>query len=178
MQLETQRLIIREYKESDIDAVFAYGGNAENMFYMYIGMQTYEDEKNFVKETMQNSTKTPRTDYSLLLTEKTTGKVIGGMGLMLNSELNQAELGYVLHKDYWGKGYATEAAKKFVQFGFKTLNLHRIYAKCDSENYASYHIMEKLNMRREGNSISCRLRWQTNQWADDYTYAILAEEYK
>lgn len=58
------------------------------------------------------------------------------MGLFLGDDGQQAELGYTINKAFWGKGYASEAAKGMLQFGFMNLNLHRISARCDSMNTA------------------------------------------
>ena len=74
------------------------------------------------------------------------------------------------------KGYASEAAKEIIRFGFEDLNLHRIFATCDPNNIGSAKVLEKIGMKREG-----RLRqhkWRKGEWRDSFLYSILEQEYK
>ena len=74
-----------------------------------------------------------------------------------------------------GQGYATEAARALVSFGFGTLRLHRVFATCDVRNVASARVLEKVGMRREGH---CRGdKWVRGQWRDSYIYAMLEDEW-
>lgn len=80
-----------------------------------------------------------------------TGKLIGTCGFTsFNCTHDKAEVGYVLHPDYWGRGIATEALRKVIDYGFEKLNLHRIEAKFMKENERSLHVMEKVGMIFEG----------------------------
>ncbi len=86
-----------------------------------------------------------------------------------------AEIGYCLRRDAWGKGIGTKVASLLLRFGFSDLSLHRITAKCDTENHASYRIMEKNGMQREG-----VLREEKNirgKWRNSYIYSILEHEW-
>lgn len=85
------------------------------------------------------------------------------------------EIGWVFHPAYHGQGYATEAARALLHYGFEELQSHRIIATCQPENSASYRVMEKIGMRREGHFRKCIYR-QDNLWWDEYFYAILEEE--
>jgi ribosomal-protein-alanine N-acetyltransferase len=80
-------------------------------------------------------------------------------------------MGYALHPDYWGKGYATEAAQAIVNFGFKHLKMHRIWATCDVKNKASEKILKKCGMKKEGRLRSHMLLH--GHWRTSYLYAIL-----
>ena len=75
---------------------------------------------------------------------KSTQKLIGVIELKIEKKFNNAELGYWVTKEYWNKGYCTEAAEAMLKYGFETLNLHRIYASYFSRNPASGKVMEKL----------------------------------
>ena len=81
-----------------------------------------------------------------------------------------------MHPISQGKGYATEAANALLWYGFETLQAHRIIATCQPENPASYRVMEKIGMNREGHFRKCNYRGQ-NIWWDEYFYAILDEEW-
>ena len=84
--------------------------------------------------------------------------------------------GYCLNRDYWGHGYATEAAQAVISFGFEQLGLHRIFAICDPCNVASWRVLARAGMRREGHLLEDR--WQKGQWRDSYLYAILEREWE
>ena len=87
----------------------------------------------------------------------------------------RAEIGYCIRRENWGKGIATEVAGGLIRYGFSDLKMHRIEAKCDPDNIASYIVMEKNGMQREG-----ILRQDKNirgEWRDSYIYSILSHEW-
>jgi [ribosomal protein S5]-alanine N-acetyltransferase len=95
---------------------------------------------------------------------------------MESGDPRQANIGYEIAPGYWGEGYASEAARVVVAFGFGELRLHRIWARCVAENVASYRVLEKTGMRREG-----RLReeeWMKGRWWDTLVYGILDHEWR
>jgi [ribosomal protein S5]-alanine N-acetyltransferase len=90
---------------------------------------------------------------------------------MAMAHAQEAELGYELHPDYWGHGYATEAAWSMLAFGFHTLPLQRVWAQCLAENMASVRVLERLGMRPE----RCQRpqhTWMQNRWWDRVAYTI------
>jgi ribosomal-protein-alanine N-acetyltransferase len=103
-------------------------------------------------------------------------KMIGRMGLHAYHALDQrAELGYAFNRNYWGQGYATEAAKCLLEYGFNTLKLHRISATVLPDNVASMRVLEKLGMIREGvkrDGIAIRGKHE-----DLLCYSILRPDY-
>lgn len=126
---ETERLLLREFNADDVDAVYAYAGDAENTIYMDWGPASREEVRNFVQSRLAQQITEPRRIFDFAVCIKATGRLIGSMGLFLGDDGQQAELGYTINKAFWGKGYASEAAKGMLQFGFMNLNLHRISAK-------------------------------------------------
>ena len=89
--------------------------------------------------------------YDWAIIDRESRKMIGTCGFTrFDLPNNSAEIGYVLNPEYHGKGYATEAAKIVMRFGFEELGLHRIEAKHMIGNDASHRVMEKLGMREEG----------------------------
>jgi RimJ/RimL family protein N-acetyltransferase len=86
------------------------------------------------------------------------------------------EIGWTIHPAYQRQGYATEAAAALLHYGFAEMKLHRIIATCQPENVASYRVMEKIGMRREGHFQQCIYRGD-DQWWDEYFYAMLAQEW-
>lgn len=178
IKLTTDRLILREFNENDFVAVHAYASDIENIKYMIWGPNSEDDTVEFLVECIENANKNPRKQYDFAVTLKDTGNVIGGCGIYLNDTLDEAMLGWVLHKNYWKKGYMTEAGKELVRFAFEELKLHRLYATCDAENYGSYRVMENIGMRREGHAIKNRkVVGYKDEYHDELFYGILKEEW-
>ncbi|GHU35193.1 hypothetical protein FACS1894105_03400 [Clostridia bacterium] len=116
-------------------------------------------------------------------TENNTGNLIGNIGLYIGGkeagDETEAEIGWLVSRENQGNGFATEAAKAVLKFAFEKLELRRIIAHCDSENTASWNVMEKLGLRREAHYKKSRKsnRVLGHIWRDAFGYAILAEDY-
>jgi RimJ/RimL family protein N-acetyltransferase len=95
----------------------------------------------------------------------------GGIGLVANPRHHHAELGYWLGVPYWGKGYATEAAKAVVEYGFKELKLHRIFASHFPNNPASGRVLQKIGMSYEGKARDHVCKW--NKFYDIENYGMI-----
>jgi RimJ/RimL family protein N-acetyltransferase len=87
----------------------------------------------------------------------------------------EAELGWVLHPDHSGHGYATEAVREVRRLCFQDLGLRRVTANCFLDNEASWRLMERVGMRREAHSVADSLH-RKGRWLDTVSYAILADE--
>ncbi len=111
-------------------------------------------------------------NFTFTLRLKTDETFIGLLGLKLgNKKYQKGEIWYKIHKDYWGKSYASEAVNKIIEFGFEELNLHRIEAGVAVLNIASIRVLEKARMTREG-----RMRQVLplkSGWSDNFEYGIL-----
>jgi RimJ/RimL family protein N-acetyltransferase len=105
------------------------------------------------------------------VTARETGALIGAIGLQTNPRHGRAELGYWIGRPFWNQGFATEAARAVVRYGFDELHLHRVYAHHMTRNPASGRVLEKVGMRLEG-----ELRDHVAKWGKYETlrcYAIL-----
>jgi [ribosomal protein S5]-alanine N-acetyltransferase len=169
--IETQRLQIRPFHESDWPAVATYTTMPAIMAYMGEGVQTPEQTHTFVA---QNATGEKVTAYALIL--KAEENLIGHMVFHPWFAPRTYEIGWVLHPDYHRQGYASEAALALLRYGFAELKLHRIIATCQPENPASYGVMEKIGMRREGHFQQCIYRGD-DKWWDEYFYAMVEKEW-
>ena len=105
----------------------------------------------------------------------TGGRLIGSVGLRdIDPEHLQAELGFWIGLEWWGQGYAREAAAAVIQFGFESLGLNRIYAHHMVRNPAAGHVLQAVGMQREG-----LLRQRVRKWGvyeDVVVYAILRDD--
>ncbi|MEI2393877.1 GNAT family N-acetyltransferase [Paenibacillus phytohabitans] len=152
MRLETERLIIRPYIESDLGASFALMQNPEVLTFMHMGvMQRHEYEGLF--RWLMFSYHTPFElpfKYSFAVCSKATGQLIGWCGLgVLDFSAPDTELYYLIGREHWGRGYATEAARALTAYAFNVIGLDRLYAKADPRNTASLGVFQKLGFRFE-----------------------------
>ena len=175
MILETKRLIFREFKESDFQAVHAYASDIEVVRYMEFGPNIEKDTIYFIQTQMQHQNEQPRRIFDLALIHKADSKLIGACSIVIAHPQNkEGFIGYILNKDYWNQGYITEAAGEIIKFGFKELRLHRIYATCHPDNIGSYRVMDKIGMQREG--VLREDKFVRGKWRDSCIYSILEQD--
>lgn len=176
MILKTPRLFLREFKADDFEAVHAYGSDPEVVEFMPWGPNTEQDTVDFLIRTMNGAAVKPREDYVLAVVRRSDERLMGGIGLHLpETDAHMAMIGYVYHREAWGHGYATEAARSMVSFGFDVLGLDRLWAGCDPDNHASARVLEKVGMSLEGH-----LRQDTRvrgRLRDSLIFGVLAAEY-
>ena len=177
--LETERLILRKFAESDFDAVHSYASSKENTIYMLFGPNDEDDTRTFIKWAIKNAEENPIKNYQFAITLKDSGALIGACDLHTR-EGNEGEIGWILHRNYWKQGYGTGIGHVLLSLGFDELNLHRIIATCDVENEGSAHLMEKIGMRKEGLSFDARPphKNSTRPYGDQLNYAILKDEWE
>jgi len=176
MILDTERLLLREFVVDDWRAVLAYQSDPRYLRYYPWTERTAEDVQAFVQRFVGWQDERPRTKFQLAIVRRVEGQLIGTVGIRKEiAKVQKANVGFEVAPEYWGRGYATEAARAMLAFGFDELGLHRIWASCLAENVASVRVLEKLWMRQEG-----RLRenqWMKGRWWDMLVYGILEDEW-
>ncbi|MFC3212349.1 GNAT family N-acetyltransferase [Planomicrobium okeanokoites] len=174
-KLETDRLYLREFKKEDWSAVHKYASLEHVSRNQPWGPNTIEETKAFVEEALKDTKNAPRTRYLFAIVLKEHNELIGAVEITIRSVANKSgEIGYIVNPDHWGKGIATEAASMMIGFGFKELELHRIYATCAPGNEGSRKVLEKLGMRFEGRMRDHILL--KDGWRDSDLFSILAGE--
>jgi ribosomal-protein-alanine N-acetyltransferase len=171
-EIETARLRLRPYSEDDISELVPLVGAREvaAMTLRIAHPYTEQHARNFIARTCTDD------EIRLAVILSSTGRMCGGVGLRPETAHQRAELGYWIGVPYWGKGYATEAAKAMVQYGFETLKLHRIAATHAKQNAASGKILSKLGMRHEGCLRQHICKW--GEFLDLECYGILHKEWE
>ena len=102
--------------------------------------------------------------------------VVGDVTLIYRSEAHgQGEVGWAIHPDHQGNGYATEASRAMLGLAFDGLGLHRVVARCDGRNTASVAVMERLGMRKEAHFVENE--FVKGEWSDELVFAILRTEW-
>ncbi len=176
LRLPTERLLLRDFEQEDWRAVQAYASRPEVYRFQPWGPSTPDDAQEYVEQAIGQARTQPRTEYALAIVLKTTNVVIGACTLMIQSQqVRQGELGYFLHPDSWGHGYATEVAQRLLQFSFTSLSLHRIVATCDPRNTASVRVLEKVGMHYVGWLRDHMLL--RDGWRDSLVYSVLNHEW-
>jgi len=177
MQLTTSRLILREFVENDWQAVFQYQSDPAYLRYNPYSYRNELDVRSFVRLFMDWSMEVPRKKYQFAIVLKDERRLIGNCGVRMQVAHSQvADIGYEIDRHYWGQGYATEASRALLAFGFNQLHLHRIWAYCIAENTASARVLEKIGMVYEGRQRETE--HMKNRWWDTLHYAILEQEWR
>lgn len=175
MELITARLLLREFRTTDLDSLAAFA-NHPDMRRFEKGIPDYATARNFLERAILKACETPRTSYYLAITVPPKDKIIGRISLTSqNSEIREWEIGWAVRKDDWQKGYASEAAHRMLDFAFNQLNAHRVVAFCHAENTASVKVMKKISMKNEG--CLRQTRWFGGCWADELVYSILESDF-
>ena len=177
MELETKRLILREFTKDDDRELTFFRDDPSQLKYMMFSLGSDSEISDFLKMAVSQSLlKEKRSQFHLAVLEKKTGKFAGSSALMIEEESpTSAELGYWFRKDAWGKGFATEASLSMIRTGFETLGLHRIWGKCQVENSGSARVMEKCGMQFEG--ILREHVWLRDHYRSSRLYSILQKEH-
>lgn len=140
--------MLREFRLDDEVAVHRYGSDEEVTRYLTWGPNSPTDTTAYLKRVARESAREPRTTFTLAVT--TLGdELIGVASLTTTDTQSTGELAYVLARDQWGHGYATEVARRLIVFGFDELGLRRITATCHPDNFASARVLEKAGMHFE-----------------------------
>ncbi|MHB8574730.1 MAG: GNAT family N-acetyltransferase [Dehalococcoidia bacterium] len=175
LPIETDRLLLRDFVESDFGAIHAYASDAEVVRFKFWGPRTPADTRDYLDQMLATQRHQSRMTYEVAVVRCADGRLIGACDINLQRE-RQADIGYVFAKDVWGQGYGTECATALIAAGFTQLNLHRIYATCDPRNTGSFRVMEKAGMRREG--ILRDSVWAKDRWWDVLYCSILEDEWR
>lgn len=168
IMVETERLVLRRYRRTDLQDLFEYLSDPEVVKY-----EPYRPMS--LEEARENLDWRVGTEEMIAMELKSSHKMIGNVYLG-KREFRTLEMGYVLNRGYWGNGYAAEGCQALVHWAFSQ-GFHRIYAECDPCNSRSWKLLEALGFRREAHLIQNVFFWTDENgqpiWKDTYIYAKL-----
>jgi RimJ/RimL family protein N-acetyltransferase len=175
--LETERLLLRPFDDGDLEWVRALESRPEVVRYLYelpLSLDAARDV--LARRKGMRGIDDERDALRVVGTLKETGEPVGDFGVWrLAREHLQGEIGFIVHPDHQGKGYATEAGALLLRLGFEEAGFHRICGRLDARNSASARVLERLGMRREAHlRENERIK---GEWTDEVIYAILASEW-
>lgn len=174
--IETERLILRKFKHSDAEDMYANWASDDDVT-RHITWKTHssiEQTKDVVAEYVLNSDKENYYHWCIVLKE--TNEAVGSIGAFrMFDDLSLFEVGYCIGKGFWNKGITTEAMNSIIKFFFEEVGVNRIEARHDTKNPASGIVMKKAGMQFEG--ILRQAGKNNTGICDSAIYAILKEDY-
>jgi RimJ/RimL family protein N-acetyltransferase len=176
-ELATERLLIRQLRMEDAEPLLENRSAPEVLRWQPVERKTIEEVREFLAQLVNVEPDTPDTWLGLAIIRRDDRRLVGDIGARFpRKETWQCELGIGLGVPYHGQGYASEAMRALIGYLFETLDKHRVYASIDPRNHASVALVERLGFRREA-YFKASIWWK-GEWADDYIYAMLAEEWR
>jgi RimJ/RimL family protein N-acetyltransferase len=177
LPIQTERLALRAFTRGDVDAVFAYRQRDDVAAYLFDEPMSRETCAEIVQvRTTQVGWQDEGDRLVLAVERRADHAMLGEVSLILRNQVaRQGEIGYILHPQYQGAGFATEAVRALIGQGFGEGGLHRIFARCTARNSASYRLMERVGMRREAHFREHVL--VRGVWDDELIYALLEDEW-
>ena len=146
--IATSRLLLRIPVLHDADAIFAkYAQDPEVTKYLiWHPHSNINITRDFILNCIQSWE--TGTSFPWVIAQKSDHEIIGMFELRLDTF--RANIGYVIARDYWGLGYATEITNAVIEWALMQESIYRVWATCDTENIASAKVLEKAGMQREG----------------------------
>lgn len=180
LPLRTERLLLRAVEDDDHADLLAYYGDPDVARYLPFGVGDADAVRRRI-ERFQQATRPVADDVDQVVPVvlDLDGRVVGDLMLRFKATggpRTLAELGWVLHPAYAGRGLATEGARVLVDLAFEHYGCHRVFAQLDARNAASARLCERLGMTREAH-----LRqdyWSKGEWTDSLHYGLLREEWE
>lgn len=174
LPIHTERLVLRSYAESDLDALLSYYSRPDVARHLLTQPWTPEVGREVIAQRVHGvGLEAPGRALAVIVEHE--GRVIGDVGLRATDETGaKGEMGWVFHPDVAGKGFASEAAGAVLELGFARYGMHRIIAQLDARNVASAALCERLGMQLE--TRGRQDWWSKGEWSDSLVYAALAAD--
>jgi RimJ/RimL family protein N-acetyltransferase len=177
LPIETDRLTLRRYLESDYDDLLKLQSNDDvTRFLLYDSKTPEEVRESLAKRLTAVAMNADGQALTLAVILRETGQHLGEVTLFVHSiEHKTGEIGFVFHPESHGHGYAAEAAVELLRLGFDELGMHRIIGQLWAANTASANLLIRLGLRLEAHFVKAELH--EGEWADGMIFAMLAEEW-
>jgi ribosomal-protein-alanine N-acetyltransferase len=174
-RIETERLILRPLTMADVDGVWVYASDPEVTRFTIFDCHT---NRRITEEWLKSAIESSAGESLLFgIEHREHSKIIGSCAIRAwDRQHNRAEMGWALARAYWNQGYATEAVRALIGFGFEHLKLNRLQALCVPAHIASRRVMEKAGMQFEG--ILRQAEFFKTAYQDVALHSILREEWK
>ena len=175
--LAADRLVLRRFRPADLPAFVAYRSDPEVARYQtWSAPFPLESAERMLAELNDLHPDTPGEWYQFAVALHGSGELIGDCAAQtMADDPRQAEIGFTFAPAHQGRGYATEAVRRLLDYLFLERGKHRVSAACDDRNVRSSALLRRVGMRREG--LTVESVWSKGEWTNDELYAILAREW-
>ncbi len=170
--LSTERLVLRPWQESDLEAVLTWGGDERFTRFLPLPRPYLrEHAEEFIRSRME-------ADWTVAPAFAVTlrGRTIGDVNARIEPEHARGEIGYGIAPSWWGRHYTTEAARGVLGWLFETYGLAKVMARADADNIASWRVMQNLGMGREAFHPSHRVL--RGERRSEVVYGVLRESWR
>jgi RimJ/RimL family protein N-acetyltransferase len=176
-EIRTERLLLRRYRDDDLDRLAAIQSLPEVARFLYWDPRSRAEVEPALAQRIAGTRLERDDDVVTLAVERLEdGLLLGDATIFLRSaEHRQVEVGYVFHPDTGGHGYATEATRALVDLAFADLGAHRVFARTDARNTASAALLRRLGLRQEAHLREAEIF--KGSWGDELVFAILDREW-
>ncbi len=177
MEIKTKRLTVRTIQIGDEQAIHEYAGDKSLTMMCFLPNETFEETAAFVRENAEAWKSADQTNFEFVIL--LDGKIIGGCDCDLghSEDRSYATLGWIIHRNYRNRGYASEAASAILDFAFENLKISKVYAQCDINNHASFAVMRRIGMKCISDK-GTRTYPRTGKTSGEYTCLITRAEWE
>lgn len=175
-RLNGKSVALRDFKLADEAAFAEIVGDDRVTTWLSFDSRSRDVAAHMLAGIIDRAKSPERTEYYFAVTDPCNDAQLIGFARLGLSGVRAGKVGYAIHADFWGRGYATDALWTLAGFAYTRLNLHRLTAAIGPENFASIAVVKKLGFTREG-----RLRdhvWTNGAWRDSELYSLLEPEYR
>lgn len=179
LPLETSRLRLRDFTADDFAGVHAWSSDPEVVRFLFWGPRDVAETTDYLARMIASQRETPRLVWEIGIEERASGRLVGACDLTLAPDgagPDVGDLGFVLAREAWGRGIASELSHALVQAGFASLGLTRIIATCDPENAASARVLERAGLHRT--RLVERHRFAKQRWWTSWEWALERAEWE
>ena len=178
--LETEHLILRDYREDDFLEYYQLKTDSKTMYYLQdIQMFTKEEAYEDFRKVLEDMKKPDRKFYFMHIELKNSHEQLGSIGYTVTDDTPMGKIvgaGYFIYPKFWGKGYTTEAFKRVIEFAFSDNNVYRISTGCLAENIGSERVMQKCGLIKEAEHID--YEWHDGKMKTRLEYRLLRKEWE
>ena len=180
IRLETERLILRDYTESDFEAYYKLTTDDQTMYYLQdIKLKSVEAAKAEFTDVLDDMKCTNRKYYFLHMELKDSHEQVGSIGYTVTDQPPAGKLvhmGYFTYPKFWGNGYTSEALEKVLEYAFTVDNVYRVTTGCLAENVGSERVMQKNGMIKEAEHVD--YEWHDGKMKTRIEYRLLKNEWE
>ena len=178
MYIQTERLILRNFMNSDLEIFLAYRNDPVVAKFQGWGLPYPREKAEAFVASMTDRVALKQDGWiQYAVAVKDTNELVGDLGCYVKKDdIRQAKIGFTLAAKHWRKGYITEIIPCLLEYLFEDMDMHRVAADCDVENVASYRALEKLGFRREAHFLESYLI--NGVYGSEYHYGVLQREWR